>query len=297
VANETIVGNITLYFTNGSHNIQVFANDTSGNMGASQKVYFTVNAPPPVANFTYFPEVPKVGEIVTFNGSSSSSSGGMIASYQWDFGDGQTASGLTATHAYASATSYTVTLNVTDTSGLWGINQEQVRVVTGDTSPPTTTLIIGDPKCNTTKTMSVISSTPFTLNATDPDGKSDVKSTFYTVFNATLLGNWQKYLGPFTLIGYKNGNYTIAYYSVDIAGNTELTKEVKVVLCRAYDNLGDVTGDGKVDIYDMAMICMSYDSKPGDANWNPIVDFCQTYWSNNVIDIYDLVTCLQYYGP
>lgn len=129
IANVTIAGNTTLYqFTNGPHNIQLFANDTSGNMGASQKVFFTVNVPPPVADFTYDPEFPKVGETVTFD-DSSSSSGALIVAYQWDFGDGQTSSNQTTTHTYATATSYTVTLNVTDSNGLWDTEQKQVQVV------------------------------------------------------------------------------------------------------------------------------------------------------------------------
>jgi PKD repeat protein len=252
---------------------------------------------PPIANFTWSPLTPKVGNVVTFDGSSSVPGGGSILTYAWNFGDGQMGSGNTTVHTYATAATYTVTLNVTDTNGLWSIKQEQVQVVTVDTSPPTTTLIIGDPKCNTTKKMSVIPSTPFTLNATDPDGKTDVDSIFYKVYNATLQGAFQKYSEPFNLTGCKNGNYTIAYYSVDKAGNIESTKEVNVTLCRAYDNPGDVTGDGKVNIYDITMICMAYDSKPGDPNWNPIVDFCPSDWSHDVINIFDVVTCLQYYGP
>jgi parallel beta-helix repeat protein len=45
-ANVTISGNTTLTgLSEGSHNIIVYANDTSGNMGASNRVYFTI-APP-----------------------------------------------------------------------------------------------------------------------------------------------------------------------------------------------------------------------------------------------------------
>lgn len=270
---------------------------TSGNGGNATVFADLFVYGPPTANFTWSPLIPKVGDVVTFDGSSSVPGGGSILTYAWNFGDGQTGSGNTTVHTYATAATYTVTLNVTDTNGLWSIKQEQVQVVTVDTSPPTTTLIIGDPKCNTTKKMSVIPSTPFTLNATDPDGKTDVDSTFYKVYNATLQGAFQKYSEPFNLTGNKNGNYTIAYYSVDKAGNIESTKKVNVTLCRAYDNPGDVTGDGKVNIYDITMICMAYDSKLGDPNWNPIVDFCPSDWSHDVINIFDVVTCLQYYGP
>jgi hypothetical protein len=42
--NVTITKNTTLYcLTNGSHNVIVYANDTSSNMGASDKVYFTID--------------------------------------------------------------------------------------------------------------------------------------------------------------------------------------------------------------------------------------------------------------
>jgi len=44
--NETITGNTTLTnLNNGSHNIIIHANDTSGNMGSSSKVYFTTSSP------------------------------------------------------------------------------------------------------------------------------------------------------------------------------------------------------------------------------------------------------------
>lgn len=46
-ANVTITGNITLTdIPEGTHNVVVYANDTSGNMGCSDKVYFTVEITP-----------------------------------------------------------------------------------------------------------------------------------------------------------------------------------------------------------------------------------------------------------
>jgi len=52
-ANETITGDTTLTdLTLGSHNIIVYANDTEGNMGASNRVYFTIaEEAPPVIHF------------------------------------------------------------------------------------------------------------------------------------------------------------------------------------------------------------------------------------------------------
>ncbi|WP_193162320.1 PKD domain-containing protein [Microbulbifer hainanensis] len=53
----------------------------------------------------------------SFDGSASTDSDGQISSYQWDFGDSTNASGATASHSYAVAGSYQVTLTVTDDQG------------------------------------------------------------------------------------------------------------------------------------------------------------------------------------
>lgn len=54
---------------------------------------------------------------VAFDGSSSVAiAGESITSYVWDFGDGHTASGPTATHTYTTHGTYTASLTVTDTA-------------------------------------------------------------------------------------------------------------------------------------------------------------------------------------
>jgi len=54
----------------------------------------------------------------SFDGSGSSDPDGTIASYSWDFGDGSDAgSGVSPSHTYTSAGTYTVSLTVKDNSG------------------------------------------------------------------------------------------------------------------------------------------------------------------------------------
>ena len=102
---------------------------TSAN-GGNETIFATLLVyGPPTANFTWSPLTPSVGEVVTFDASSTISGGGYIVDYEWNFADGQTASGLTAVHTYTSATTYLVTLNVTDSNGLWNATQQQVQVV------------------------------------------------------------------------------------------------------------------------------------------------------------------------
>ncbi|MES2297498.1 MAG: glycoside hydrolase family 44 protein [Pseudomonadota bacterium] len=54
---------------------------------------------------------------VAFDATGSSDADGTIASYAWKFGDGASASGVTASHTYAAAGSYAATLTVTDNGG------------------------------------------------------------------------------------------------------------------------------------------------------------------------------------
>jgi len=84
---------------------------------------------PPVANFTWIPTIPKVGESVTFDASASTPNGGTIVKYEWNFSDGETATGKIVTHTYVNPGTYIVTLNVTDSQGLWDIEQKQIQVV------------------------------------------------------------------------------------------------------------------------------------------------------------------------
>jgi len=58
------------------------------------------------------------GDTVTFDGSTSYDTDGTITAYNWDFGDGSSASGSSATHVYTSQGTHTVTLTITDNSGL-----------------------------------------------------------------------------------------------------------------------------------------------------------------------------------
>ncbi len=54
---------------------------------------------------------------ISFDGSASIADSGSIASYEWDFGDGTTASGPRPTHSYATSGTYPVTLQVRNDQG------------------------------------------------------------------------------------------------------------------------------------------------------------------------------------
>ena len=66
------------------------------------------------------PYTGEVGEGITFDSSQSFDVEGGIASYHWDFGDGETDTGVIVTHSYSQRGLYTVTLTVTDETGNQG---------------------------------------------------------------------------------------------------------------------------------------------------------------------------------
>lgn len=92
--------------------------------------YHTCSEKVPRASFTYSPENPLVGEEITFDASSSHDSDGAIVSYEWNFGDTNSASGQVVTHAYAKRGEYSVTLTVTDNDGLEGFLSKTIIIGT-----------------------------------------------------------------------------------------------------------------------------------------------------------------------
>ena len=72
---------------------------------------------------------------VEFDGTESSDQDGEIDKYQWEFGDGDTASGKTPDHKYDESGKYTAKLTVTDDSGDKDSDTANVTIGTGNLPP------------------------------------------------------------------------------------------------------------------------------------------------------------------
>ncbi|WP_435413761.1 PKD domain-containing protein, partial [Psychroserpens mesophilus] len=90
--------------------------------------------------------VADVNEVITFNGSGTFSVDGTGATYFWDFGDGNTGTGATTTHQYATAGLFTVTLVITDTnpSGCSSANMINLTAQIGASGPGNPFVEAGD---------------------------------------------------------------------------------------------------------------------------------------------------------
>ena len=87
----------------------------------------------PLANFTWNPQNPDPGQIITFNASVSYDPDGYIVLYEWDWNnDGiyeENHTTPTATHSWSQAGSYPVKLRVTDNDGATDTETKTVNVV------------------------------------------------------------------------------------------------------------------------------------------------------------------------
>lgn len=112
---------------------------------------------PPVASFTHSPTQPIIGQLVTFN-STSSDPDGTIISWAWDLNGDATTDATTenTTYTYTEAKTYTVSLTVTDNDGLTDTATQDITVLAHDVA-------VIDVKASH---IAVISGTPVTITVT-----------------------------------------------------------------------------------------------------------------------------------
>ena len=171
----------------------------------------------PLAGFTWAPLDPRPGQTTMFNASGSSDPDGHITRYAWDWdNDGmyeESSSLPIVTHAWSSAGTYPVTLQVTDNDDAQATLTKTVIIRNQPPSPPV---------INGSTSGKKGQSYPYTFNATDPDGDS----LYYYIDwgDNTTGGGW---LGPYASgeallqshTWSKQGSYTIKAKARDIYGN------------------------------------------------------------------------------
>src|SRR5207249_1561803 len=93
---------------------------------SEQTVSVSNPLPTPTASFSYSPSSPEEGQQVAF--TASASGGTAPYSFSWSFGDGNSSTSNPATHMYSLLGSTTVSLNVTDASGLKASSSQSVSI-------------------------------------------------------------------------------------------------------------------------------------------------------------------------
>ncbi len=137
-ATETLAPNPThTYAGPGLYEVVLQAEDDKGGIGVARTMV-TVRPSenlPPIAVLKSSARLVKSGESVQFDASDSSSADGAIASYEWDFGDGEKGTGKTAAHAYTAAGRYSVVLTVVNKAQIKAKASASIKVTGAGEAP------------------------------------------------------------------------------------------------------------------------------------------------------------------
>ncbi|MCB0166911.1 MAG: PKD domain-containing protein [Anaerolineae bacterium] len=128
-----------------AYNVRLTVTDQNGFENTATHLITLLDPPPsnepPKASISG-PASAQVGQTITFDGSGSQSSN-PIASYAWDFGDGNTANGAQVNHTYSVNGDFTVTLTVTDNQGQAGSATKPIQINPQPAPDPLTAKISG----------------------------------------------------------------------------------------------------------------------------------------------------------
>ena len=139
--------------------------------------FYTPGNVAPTAVISATPTSGTVPLTVSFSGAGSSDPDGSIAGWSWTFGDGTSATGVSTSHVYGTAGTYTAQLQVTDNGGLTA-----TRAVTITVGPAPVTMSVADIAMSLTVAKSGTSNAKAAVKVLDRNG--------LPVSGATVTGRW-----------------------------------------------------------------------------------------------------------
>jgi endoglucanase len=117
------------YSSPNTYSVKLIVTDTDTGLNTDSQFDLVVSAALSAEIASIVPAKPVVGANVVFSAAAAGGVGDYT--YAWDFGDGVTTTGITSSHTFATAGSFTVTLTVKDSSGKTATASTAVTVGAG----------------------------------------------------------------------------------------------------------------------------------------------------------------------
>uniref|UniRef100_A0A7C4TPZ4 CARDB domain-containing protein n=1 Tax=candidate division WWE3 bacterium TaxID=2053526 RepID=A0A7C4TPZ4_UNCKA len=133
---------------------------------------------------------------------------------------------------------------------------------------------------NGTETFSVTLYYSNTVIATENVQNLDPNATL------TLSFNWNTTSVPY------HHNYTIKAVASIVSGEANTENNIFAYGLVEIRMMGDVNGDGKVDMSDIGIVCFAFGASPDHPRWNPTCDLDQ----NGIIDLRDIGLTAKHFG-
>lgn len=165
-----------------------------------------------------FPQSSFLGDVVNFSayGSDEDPYEASQLTYQWNFGDGGTATGAYPSHIYASIGSYLVAVTATDPAGRTSTLSQGVATVSARPSPA--------PPTDTTRPKVRLTSAPGSTTRAKIAFKANEKAALWCNFDKT--NRWVKCKSPWKKT-VAVGSHKLLLRAIDLAGNVSATVTVK----------------------------------------------------------------------
>ncbi len=239
---DLLPGNYTLTFSKEGYvskdvQVTISANTYTG---LDTKIIY-LNDGKPRADFVVSGLPAGAGAQISFNGSKSVDIDGSIALYEWDFGDGATATGVSATHTYTADNTYNVKLTVTDNESKTASITKQISIQTAPPSAPVFNSIVNTENNSVkfTWTLSSTSNAAYRIYQSNSDALND----FSVLVNENALPSGTSQFTYNDLPSNTNG-YNFKLIAVNGAGESTATDVYSIL------NLANVEGAKKVLVVD-----------------------------------------------
>jgi len=214
-------------------------------------------------------------------------------SYLWDFGDGSFSTLQNPTHIYLRDGNYTTVLTVTDSEpddSSWTLTGTiNVSASVGITNLSSYKTVVSQGyDINVSATLADSGNYTETFNVT-----ICANTTCFASENVTLSsGDFPTVNFAWNTTGFAYGNYTLSGYAVPVTNETNIVNNNCIGGSVVVTIIGDVNGDFKVDMKDIALIARAFGSTPGDANWNPNADIN----GDGTVNMKDMALCARNFG-